>query len=138
VLGTVACASGPVLSPGCKIVVHGVCEFFQRALEWQGIPTVAVIERQAIGTCAERSESEPGIGAVLVGTAHDQMATAHRHVEAARDLTRFEHRLQAGDDRGEPGNVGSATWSRHHASVPIVGWWRNRLLGDYRADVVAG
>ena len=47
-------------------------------------------------------KAEPRVGAVLVSPADEQVATAHRHVQATRGLARFEQRLQRGDDRWQP------------------------------------
>lgn len=74
-------------------MVHGVGEFLEGAFERQRLPTFAAVERQAIGTRAERSQSKTGIGAVFVGTTNDEMTAARNHVKAARRLTRVEQRL---------------------------------------------
>lgn len=130
--------SGPVAGPSAELVVHRVGQFLEGAFEWEWLPTFAAIERQPVGTGAQRRKSKPGIGAGLVGTANDEMASAGNYVQAARDLARVEHRLQCGHDRRQPRNVGTPTWSRHVASVPIMIETAQLLTRDYRADRLAG
>jgi hypothetical protein len=90
-------------------VVHRVGEFFEGAFERERFPTFAAMERQAVGTGAERSQSEARVGAVLVCTANDEMTTPGSHVQTTCGLTRVEHRLQRGRDRREPRNVRTPT-----------------------------
>ena len=75
-------------------MVHGVGEFFEGSFEGKWLPAFAAIQRQAVGTAAQRSESEPWVGAILIDTANDQMPAAGSHREAVGCLTCVEHRLQ--------------------------------------------
>ena len=119
-------------------MVHGACEFFEGAFEREWLPAFAAIERQAIGTGAERSKSEPWVRAVLVRTANDEMAATRSHLQTTRGLTRVEQRLQGEHHRGQPRNVRTPTWSRHLVSVPTVLKAAQSRARDYRADLVAG
>ena len=68
--------SGPIVSPRGEVVVHGIGEFFEGSFEGQWLPAFAAVQRQALGTAAERSESKPGVGAILVGATNNQMTAA--------------------------------------------------------------
>lgn len=68
------------MCPGGEVVVHTVGEFLEAAFEREWFPTFTAIERQTVRAAAERSKSEPWVGAVLVGTANDEMTGASRHV----------------------------------------------------------
>src|SRR5690242_5073489 len=58
-----------------------------------------------MGTTAERSKSEPGIGAMLVDATNDEMTAARGDVQAARGLVCIEQDLQ-----------GRTTVGRHETS----------------------
>jgi len=62
-------------------MVHGLGEFLEGSFEGKWLPAFATIERQAVGTAAERSESEPRICAVLVSATNDQVTATRSHVE---------------------------------------------------------
>ena len=71
-------------------MVHSVREFLEGAFEREWAPTFATIERQAVGTGAEWSKSETGVGAVLVRAANDEVTAAGSYVQATCGLTRIE------------------------------------------------
>jgi hypothetical protein len=71
-------------------MVHGLGEFWEGSFEGQWLPAFAAIQRQAVGTAAERSESEPWVGAVLIGATDGQVTATRGDVETTRRLARVE------------------------------------------------
>ena len=61
---------------------------------------MASVEGEAIGASPKRRQAEPGISAMLVGAADDEVTTTDGHSQATRGLARIEQRLQDGDDGG--------------------------------------
>lgn len=90
---TGALALVPVLGPGGEVVVHGFCQFLQRALEWKWLPSFATMERQAVPACAEWRKSKAWIRTVLVGASDNQMTAARDDVQPAGDIASFEQSL---------------------------------------------
>jgi hypothetical protein len=86
-------ASGPLGGPGGEIFVHRVSEFLERAFVWQRLPAWAPITWEAIPASPERSQAGPGISAMLVSAADDQVPTSRGHVQATRGRACVEQRL---------------------------------------------
>src|SRR5262249_12533309 len=99
------------------------------------LPTLAPIERQAVRTPSERSETKSGIRALLIRPADDQMTSLRGDVEALGSLTRLEESCQGWCDRRQPRHIRSLTGSGHLASVPTA---RRRGTRDYRTPIFAG
>jgi hypothetical protein len=91
-----------------KVAVHDVDHFVEGSFIRERLPTVAVIEREAVLASSEWCESEALIGAELVDSAQNEVACANFDREAARGFALIQQRLDSRHDGREPGHIWTA------------------------------
>ena len=129
-----------------KVAVHDVDHFVEGALIRERLPTVAVIEREAVLASSEWCKSEALIWTDLVDSAQNEVAATNFDREAARGFALIQQRLDGRHDGREPGRIWTTpSWGhgRQCATAHEVGRKRPKLAvfqstETYRDHPVAG
>jgi transposase len=86
------------------------------------------MERQSIGSLTKGSQTEARIGTLLIGPAHNQVASVGLDRHAGRDVASLKQLFQLGHDRRQPGHIGSSSLRRHSDQCAEYGL--GKAIGD--------